>query len=186
MIHWEFVIFNSKFSSAVLCKGRWKASNDEPLGGQWTTPMYLHHPATVPISEPFKSKRGGIHKTQVWRLSRPTAVEMIPEVIQRPTNSHWVTPVGEVLGIQREMGPLPSNKITPWRADSCASVTISQRTTPRVSTLGVWGGQWDPEEAYVCSGGSFELRLTCSEWEEGVTSSGEITTAQAQRCEKGC
>lgn len=35
--------------------------------------------------------------------------------------------------------------------------------------------------------GPLELRLRCWQWEEdGGTSSGEITSAQAQRCEKGC
>lgn len=75
MIHQEFVTFNSKLSTAVLCKRRcWKDLNNEPVSGQWTTPMYLQHVALVPMPESCKSKRAGAHKTQVWRLSRSTAV----------------------------------------------------------------------------------------------------------------
>lgn len=92
-------------------------------------------------------------------------------------------------GFRERWGPCPQI-ITTWRGDSCASVTTPQRTAHRESMR----EQWDTEEARVCLGGRdcstwgpLELRLRCWQWEEdGGTSSREITSAQAQRCEKGC
>lgn len=91
---------------------------------------------------------------------------MVPEATHMPVSSHWGATAGEVLGIQRERdGSLSPNKIATWRGDSRASLTTPQRTAHRASA------QEQPrsaqEQRRFHTGGSLELRLRCSEWEEG-------------------
>ena len=139
MIHQEFVISNSKPSSAVLYRGRcWKDSN-ESLGSQWTTQTYLKRPANVPIRE------GSVLETVKLKVVRTTAAGMIPQLIHMPINSHWVTAVGEVQGVQRRWDSCPRQDYHVARRQTCISYHSLKEPLQWVS-----GGEpWEMEINYT-------------------------------------
>lgn len=65
MIHQEFVIFNSKLSSAMWCRRRcWKESNNESLVCEallWSTVVCSMHPTPLPASPSFQSVQAAPH-----------------------------------------------------------------------------------------------------------------------------
>lgn len=95
-----------------------KTQNNESLGSQWTTQTYLKHPANVPIHE------GSGLETVKLKVVRVTAAGMIPQLIHMPINSHWVTAVGEALGIQRRWDSCPQQDYHEARRQT-ASATIA-------------------------------------------------------------